>query len=237
MAEEALPVGWCAHESRSQPGRFYYVNEATGEKSWDPPPTAASTAGKARASHLLVKHTGSRRPFSSAKNEPVTRSKEEALQMLAGFRQQIVDVRPSFARRGGGCAFGARARCAGNVCGGAHSGKPSASRSRRRGSATLGFDHASSSSSPLGRNRSIAPLASSALARSPVAVSQQATTFDVLAQSESDCSSNAAGGDLGYFGPGEMQKAFEDATFALGVGELSGVVDTDSGVHIILRTG
>lgn len=33
-----------------------------------------------------------------------------------------------------------------------------------------------------------------------------------------------------------MQKPFEDATYALKVGELSGVVDTDSGVHIILRT-
>ena len=34
-----------------------------------------------------------------------------------------------------------------------------------------------------------------------------------------------------------MQKAFEEGTAALKVGELSGVVDTDSGVHIILRTG
>jgi NIMA-interacting peptidyl-prolyl cis-trans isomerase 1 len=33
-----------------------------------------------------------------------------------------------------------------------------------------------------------------------------------------------------------MQKPFEDATYALKVGELSGIVDTDSGVHIILRT-
>jgi NIMA-interacting peptidyl-prolyl cis-trans isomerase 1 len=34
-----------------------------------------------------------------------------------------------------------------------------------------------------------------------------------------------------------MQRAFEEATYALGVGEMSGVVETDSGVHVILRTG
>jgi PPIC-type PPIASE domain len=42
--------------------------------------------------------------------------------------------------------------------------------------------------------------------------------------------------NIGKFGRGQMQKPFEDATFALGVGEISGLVDTDSGVHIILRT-
>ena len=41
----------------------------------------------------------------------------------------------------------------------------------------------------------------------------------------------------GWFTRGKMQKPFEDATFALNVGELSEIVDTDSGVHIILRTG
>lgn len=34
-----------------------------------------------------------------------------------------------------------------------------------------------------------------------------------------------------------MQKAFEKATYALKVGEISDVVDTESGVHIIKRTG
>lgn len=60
--------------------------------------------------------------------------------------------------------------------------------------------------------------------------------FADLATQFSDCSSAKRGGDLGPFGRGEMQKAFEDATYALKVGELSGIVDSDSGLHIILRT-
>lgn len=52
----------------------------------------------------------------------------------------------------------------------------------------------------------------------------------------SDCSSAHKGGDLGFFGRGQMQRPFEEATFALPVGGLSGIVQTDSGAHIILRT-
>lgn len=62
-------------------------------------------------------------------------------------------------------------------------------------------------------------------------------TFEELASKYSDCSSASKGGDLGYFSAGQMQKAFEQASFALNVGELSEPVFTDSGVHIILRTG
>lgn len=61
--------------------------------------------------------------------------------------------------------------------------------------------------------------------------------FADLASRESHCSSAQRGGDLGWFGPGKMQAAFERATFALQVGELSGPVFSDSGVHLILRTG
>ncbi|EEH51543.1 uncharacterized protein MICPUCDRAFT_23204 [Micromonas pusilla CCMP1545] len=61
-------------------------------------------------------------------------------------------------------------------------------------------------------------------------------TFADLAAKVSDCSSAKHGGDLGFFGPGKMQKAFEDGAFALEVGAMSGVVDSDSGLHIILRT-
>jgi len=60
--------------------------------------------------------------------------------------------------------------------------------------------------------------------------------FADLAKRESDCGSAQNGGDLGEFGRGEMQAPFENATYALKVGELSDIIDTDSGVHIILRT-
>lgn len=61
-------------------------------------------------------------------------------------------------------------------------------------------------------------------------------TFEDLASKFSDCSSAKRGGDLGLFGRGAMQKPFEDASFALKVGDLSKPVFTDSGVHLIIRT-
>lgn len=55
-------------------------------------------------------------------------------------------------------------------------------------------------------------------------------TLDQLAKTESDCSSAAKGGDLGWFASGQMQPAFEQATKALKVGELSQPVTSDSGI-------
>jgi NIMA-interacting peptidyl-prolyl cis-trans isomerase 1 len=66
-------------------------------------------------------------------------------------------------------------------------------------------------------------------------IDANAISFAELASRVSDCSSARNGGDLGVFGRGQMQKAFEDAAFGLEVGEMSGVVDSDSGVHIVLR--
>merc|ERR1711904_66525 len=59
--------------------------------------------------------------------------------------------------------------------------------------------------------------------------------FSELATVNSDCGTYKHGGDLGEFDIGKMQKPFEDAAFALRVGELSGVVETESGVHVIKR--
>lgn len=63
-----------------------------------------------------------------------------------------------------------------------------------------------------------------------------AEKFGELATKHSDCSSHSNRGDLGYFSRGMMQKPFEDATYALEVGQMSDIIETDSGVHIILRT-
>jgi len=56
-----------------------------------------------------------------------------------------------------------------------------------------------------------------------------------LAKSESDCSSARKEGDLGFFGRGDMQKEFEEAAFRLKPGEVSGVIETASGLHLIQR--
>jgi len=60
-------------------------------------------------------------------------------------------------------------------------------------------------------------------------------TLGKIARTESDCRSAGKNGDLGFFGKGAMQKEFEDAAFALQPGELSGIVETASGLHLIER--
>ena len=104
-----------------------------------------------QASHILVKHVGSRRP-SSWRCPTVTLTKAQAIEKLTAIRAQIV---------------------------------------------------------------------------------AGAAVFEDVARTESDCSSAQQGGDLGPFTRGKMQKPFEDASFALQVGQLSEIVDTDSGVHIV----
>ena len=58
--------------------------------------------------------------------------------------------------------------------------------------------------------------------------------FEALAKTASDDPGSAAnGGDLGYFARGAMLKPFEDAAFALDRGQMSELVRSDFGFHII----
>lgn len=151
-----LPEGWIKKVSRTN-NKEYYYNQSTGQSQWEPPEDCDSSesGNKVRASHLLVKHRDSRRP-SSWREENITRSKEEAVDILKSYIEKL------------------------------NTGD---------------------------------------------------STFEDLASKFSDCSSAKRRGDLGFFERGQMQKPFEEASFGLTIGEMSGIVETDSGVHIIKRTG
>lgn len=65
-------------------------------------------------------------------------------------------------------------------------------------------------------------------------VRQNPGKFAELAkQNSQDVGSAQSGGDLGFFGRGMMVKPFEDAVFALKAGEISELVKSDFGYHII----
>lgn len=63
-----------------------------------------------------------------------------------------------------------------------------------------------------------------------------ASFAEVAKKSSQDSGSAPAGGDLNFFGRGAMVKPFEDAVFAMKKGEISDVVESDFGYHIILLT-
>jgi peptidyl-prolyl cis-trans isomerase D len=58
--------------------------------------------------------------------------------------------------------------------------------------------------------------------------------FAELAKKHSQDSGSAGrGGDLGFFGPGDVVKAFSDAVFAMKPGEIAGPVQSEFGWHVI----
>ncbi len=74
-------------------------------------------------------------------------------------------------------------------------------------------------------------------AKEVLAKLQKGESFTKLAEQYSIDGTRKRGGDLGSFGRGAMVKEFEKAAFDLKKGEISGIVKTQFGYHIIKRTG
>lgn len=66
-------------------------------------------------------------------------------------------------------------------------------------------------------------------------VNEMKNMFKEMAQTESDCNSAKKMGDLGKVVQGKMHPAWDEAAFSLKIGDISELVETDSGVHVIYR--
>lgn len=64
---------------------------------------------------------------------------------------------------------------------------------------------------------------------------QDGEAFEIVASQVSDCPSGAMGGLLGAVQAGEMVQPFESVCFALGVGQVSEIFETEFGYHIAWR--
>lgn len=170
--------------------------------------SSAMSTSTVRASHLLIKHSGSRRPASwkDPQGAEITkRSKEDAIKILTAHREAIESGKAKFADL-------ARVH---SDCGSAQSG------------GDLGAFGRGAMQKPFEGQQQHVERGQTARDRRPEPALDRTLIVRLFV---------LALLSISHLESRRLRVSSPDATFALKVGEMSGIVDTDSGVHIILRT-
>ena len=215
---DPLPPGWILRRSRSQPGTVYFYNQETGESTWEEPAAASVTVTMVTMEETnepplaQVPQEQQREPLQSTDTSSKKRSVEkESSSSSSRTTKRSKTTTPK------------EVRVLHILKKHKDSRRPS---SWRQANITCTKEEAKMELQEL-----------LTVLKESQTPEELRATMEELARTESDCSSAKRGGDLGFFGPKKMQPAFEQASFALEVGELSEIVETSSGVHIILRVG
>jgi len=250
---DALPAGWYLKPSISSPGNFYYFNQDTGLCQWEYP---TAVAAPVMDSQQAVADNGGAAVSQESLNATAAAA---AMAVQSILKRGASDITSPDKKKNEPAPPQKRAKTS--------SSSEKDQKLRRSNSGSKRDRHHSSSSHdpkevrvlhilkkhrgsrrPASwRNPKITDTKEKAISdlRELLSVLNESkgdkkelrATFEELAKTESDCSSAKRGGDLGYFGRKKMQPAFEKASFGLRVGQLSDIVDTSSGVHLILRLG
>jgi peptidyl-prolyl cis-trans isomerase NIMA-interacting 1 len=227
-----LPVGWVMRESRAQPNYYYYYNMETGESTWHSP---------------ALPHPEHNEDDDEDDDEPQQQQEQQQKMDLENTIRDAMDAVPSVldhkteeeSRKRSREVVDAETEDAKRPKI-SSSGKPSKVRilhilKKHKGSRRpSSWRQAKITATKEEATEELKGLMEILQEESG---EDQRATFEELARTESDCSSAKRGGDLGFFGPKKMQPAFEEASFNLKIGELSGIVETSSGVHVLLRIG
>jgi NIMA-interacting peptidyl-prolyl cis-trans isomerase 1 len=221
-----LPPGWVLKESRSQPDYYYYFHQDSGICSWEAPTVLQQQQQvlEQEAPEEESQKEEKRRTVTPEENRALEESVEKKRTAEAVAAEEEEDEAAPKPKRRKKSSRPSQVRILHILKKHKDSTRPSSWRKRE---ITITKEEAMEELSGL-----IDILREEA--SSPDALR---ATFEELARTESDCSSAKRGGDLGFFGPKKMKPAFEEAAFALEIGEMSDMVETSSGVHVLLRIG
>jgi len=237
---DALPDGWIMHKSRSQPGYAYYYNQYTEERRWDLPIVNNLEGLKETIQNLTkVAESEDQHALDDNKDEPV-RSILKNTPLDPASTTSTSTSEDADPRK--------RARTE-ETKQNSHAPEKKISRSQPEQVRVLHILKKHNKSRrpaswrqakiTVSKEEAIAELneLNSILDESKGDAKELRATFEELAKTESDCTSAKRGGDVGFFGRKKMQPNFEKASFGLGIGEMSEIVETSSGVHLIYRIG